>query len=55
MDTARNEYQRTLNSEAAGDTLKPKLTVDLRHGLLSQIPREVIAIIRQDVERYDSA
>ncbi len=50
VDTAREEYQR-LNSEAAGEALKPKLTVDLRNRSLSQLPKEVVAIIKQDVER----
>lgn len=50
VDTAREEYQR-LNSEAPAETLKPKLTVDLRNRGLSQLPKEVVAIIRQDVER----
>lgn len=50
VDTARQEYQR-LNSEAAGQVMKPKLTVDLRSECLSQLPKEVVAIIKQDVER----
>ena len=54
VDAARDVYQKTLvGSEAAGDTPIPKLTVDLRHRGLSSIPKEVIAIIQQDVERYD--
>ena len=52
VDTARDEYQKTLfGSEAGGEALKPKLTVDLRHRSLSQLPKEVISIIKQDVER----
>ncbi len=50
VDTARAEYQR-LNSEAAGEALKPKLTVDLRNTWLGQLSKEVVAIIKQDVER----
>jgi hypothetical protein len=50
VDTAREEYQR-LNSEAAGEALKPKLTVDLREKTLVQLPKEVVAIIKHDVER----
>ena len=52
VDSARDEYHKTLNGEAPGEVLKPKLTVDLRRKKLSQIPKEVITIIKQDVERY---
>lgn len=52
VDTARQEYQK-LNSEAAGEVLKPKLTLDLRDQCLSQLPKEVVTIIKQDVERWD--
>ena len=52
VDAARDVYQKTLiGSEATGGNLIPKLTVDLRHRGLSSIPKEVIAIIQQDVER----
>jgi hypothetical protein len=55
VDTAHDEYEKTLfGSDTTGEALKPKLTVDLRRRGLSQLPREVIAIIKQDVERYDS-
>lgn len=36
----------------SGETLKPKLTVDLRNRSLDRMPSEVVAIIKQDVERY---
>ena len=52
VDAAREEYHKTLNGQAPGEVLKPKLTVDLRLVKLSQIPKEVVTIIRQDVERY---
>ena len=53
VDAARGfEYQKTLQVEAPGQAFQPNLTVDLRKKKLSQIPKEVIAIIRQDVERY---
>jgi len=56
VDTAHDEYQRTLfGSDTTGEALKPKLTVDLRHRGLSQLPREIIAIIKQNVERYDKS
>ena len=51
VDAARDEYHKTLNGEAPDEALKPKLTVDLRRKKLSQIPKEVITIIKQDVER----
>jgi len=53
VETSRHEHPKTTNGEAPGDILRPKLTVDLRHKQLNQIPKEVIAILRKDVERYD--
>ncbi|KAK4694021.1 hypothetical protein P7C71_g3481, partial [Lecanoromycetidae sp. Uapishka_2] len=51
VDTAKSEYQKpSLGSDTTGEPLKPKLTVDLRRQGLSQLPKEVIAIIKQDVE-----
>ena len=57
-DNAVGEAHSTLKQsltggEDAGETVKPKLTLDLRKRNLSQIPKEVVAIIGQDVERYE--
>lgn len=52
VDNARADAQRSLNSEPAGADLTLKLTVDLREQNLSQIPKEVISIIKHDVARY---
>ena len=53
MDAAQAEYYKKLPLEAPAQALKPNLTVDLRKKRLSHLPKEVIALIRQDVERYD--
>lgn len=53
VDSACDEYLKKLKNEASGKTLKLKLTVDLRQQRLSQITKEVVEIIKQDVERYD--
>ena len=54
VDEAHSTLQQSLTgAENAGETVKPKLTLDLRKRNLSQIPKEVVAIIGQDVERYE--
>ena len=53
VDEAHSTLQQSLTGgENPGETVKPKLTLDLRKRNLSQIPKEVVAIIGQDVERY---
>ena len=52
IDAAQDDQRKTLNGiDTPSDDLKPKLTVDLRRRRLSSIPKEVVAIIKQDVER----
>ena len=52
VDEAHSTLQQSLTGvENAGEAVKPKLTLDLRKRSLSQIPKEVVAIIGQDVER----
>ncbi len=52
VDAAHDDHRKTLTgNDTPTDALKPKLTVDLRRRGLSSIPKEVIAIIKQDVER----
>lgn len=54
IDEAHSTLQQSLTgAENAGETVKPKLTLDLRKRNLSQIPKEVVAIIGQDVERHE--
>lgn len=53
VDEAHSTLQQSLaGAENTGETVKPKLTLDLRTRNLSQIPKEVVAIIGHDVERY---
>ena len=54
VDAARDEYRKTLNAEAAGEVLQPRLTVELRKKKLAQIPKEAVEIIKYDVERYST-
>ena len=52
VETAKQGIQQSLGgSGRAGEALRPKLTVDLSRQNLSQIPSEVVGIIKQDVER----
>ena len=54
VDEAHSTLQQSLTGvENAGETVKPKLTLDLRKRSLPQIPKEVVAIIGQDVERCE--
>ena len=54
IDEAHSTFQQSLTgADSAGEIVKPKLTLDLRKRNLSQIPKEVVAIIGQDVERYE--
>ncbi|KAL9099627.1 MAG: hypothetical protein Q9163_004902 [Psora crenata] len=56
VDTAKQGIQQSLaGSGNAGEALRPKLTIDLSRRNLGQIPSEVVAIIRQDVERLQLA
>ena len=54
VDEAHSTFQQSLTgADSTGEIVKPKLTLDLRKRNLSQIPKEVVAIIGQDVERYE--
>lgn len=56
VDEAHSTLQQSsTGGENAGETVKPKLTLDLRKRNLIQIPKEVIAIIGKDVERLQLA
>ena len=53
IDEAHSTLQQSsTGGENVGGAVKPKVTLDLRKRNLSQIPKEVVAIIGQDVERY---
>ena len=52
VDAAYADHRKTLSGiDTTSDAVKPKLLVDLQRRGLSSIPKEVIAIIKQDVER----
>ena len=52
VDEAHSTLQQSLTGgENVGGAVKPKVTLDLKRRNLSQIPKEVVAIIGQDVER----
>lgn len=56
VDEAHSTLQQSLTgAENAGETVKPKLTLDLRKRNLLQIPKEIVIIIGPDVERYNSS
>ena len=55
VDEAKQHIQQSLaGSGSAGDTIRPKLTVDLSRKRLAAIPSEVVAIIKPEVERFVS-
>ena len=39
-------------SEAVSDVVRPKVTIDLGHSHIAQIPEGVVDIIKDEVERY---
>ena len=52
VETARQSIQQSLSgSERVGDTVQLKLTIDLGHKRIGDLPDEVIDIFRRDVER----
>jgi hypothetical protein len=47
------ETKRSLaGSEAVGEVVKPKLTIDLGHSNIVRIPEAVVDAIKDEVERY---
>ena len=53
VDTARLGIQQSLaGSEKVGEVVKPKLTIDLSHKNIENIPEEIIDVLKKDVERY---
>ena len=57
VEEARRDLQQSLagteKASKAGEALRPKLTVDLSRQFINQIPKEVVGIVKQDVERYE--
>lgn len=52
VENGIQETKRSLaGSEAVGDVVKPKLTIDLGHSNISRIPEPVVDIIKDEVER----
>jgi hypothetical protein len=55
VDNGIQETKRSLaGNEAVSDVVRPKLTIDLGHSHIVQIPETVVDIIKDEVERYDS-
>ncbi|KAL4755257.1 hypothetical protein BDW72DRAFT_56614 [Aspergillus terricola var. indicus] len=52
VENGIQETKRSLaGSEAVGDVVKPKLTIDLGHSNISRIPEPVVDVIKDEVER----
>ena len=52
VETARQSIQQSLSgSERVGETVQLKLTIDLGHNRIGDLPDEVIDVFRRDVER----
>ncbi|KAL4956546.1 RAM signaling pathway protein-domain-containing protein [Aspergillus filifer] len=52
VENGIQETKRSLaGSEAVGDVVKPKLTIDLGHSNISRIPDPVVDVIKDEVER----
>lgn len=53
VENGIQETKRSLaGSEAVGDVVKPKLTINIGHSNLGHIPEAVVDIIKDEVERY---
>ena len=52
VETARQSMQQSLSgSERVSDAVQLKLTIDLGHKRIGDLPDEVIDIFRRDIER----
>lgn len=55
VESGIQETKRSLaGNEAVSDVVRPKLTIDLGHSKIGQIPEAVVDIIKDEVERYGS-
>lgn len=53
VDNGIQETKRSLaGNEDVSDVVRPKLTIDLGHSHIAQIPEGVVDIIKDEVERY---
>ncbi len=53
VETARLGMQLSLaGSEKVGEVIKPKLTVDLSHKSIEEVPDDIVDLLKKDVERY---
>lgn len=53
VENGVQETKRSLaGSEAVSDVVRPKLTIDLGHSNIAQIPEAVVDMIKDEVERY---
>lgn len=53
VENGIQDTKRSLaGSEAVSDVVRPKLTIDLGHSNIAQIPEGVVDIIKDEVERY---
>jgi hypothetical protein len=53
VENGIQETKRSLaGSEAVSDVVRPKLTIDLGHSYISQIPEGVVDLIKDEVERH---
>lgn len=53
VENGIQETKRSLaGNEAVSDVVRPKLTIDLGHSRIAQIPVGVVDIIKGEVERY---
>lgn len=52
VETARHGIQQSFaGSEKVGEAVKPKLTIDLSHKSIEELPDEIADILKRDVER----
>lgn len=55
VEMARLGQQSLAGSERVGEAVKLKLTIDLSHKSIEQIPSEIVELLKRDVERYGCA
>ena len=55
VEVARRGQQSLAGSERVREGVKLKLTIDLSHQSIEQMPNEVVELLKRDVERYGCA
>lgn len=56
MESARLGIQQSLagsDKDKVGEVIRAKLTVDLSHRSIEDMPEEIVDIVKRDVEGYD--